>query len=105
MVVVGNPGALEIIRGYGFLTFDGWCDESYDQEPDPRTRFELTYREIRRLCALTDVELARLEGDIAERLIFNAKWGLTTFPTRYRAQYDADLINRVIAAVSEVAPK
>jgi hypothetical protein len=33
-VIVGTRGSLEYLRSYGFRTFDGIWDESYDLEPD-----------------------------------------------------------------------
>jgi len=33
-VIVGTQGSLEYLRSYGFRTFEGIWDESYDQEED-----------------------------------------------------------------------
>lgn len=39
-VVFGPPGYLVYMRSQGYLTFDKWIDESYDQEPDNHRRID-----------------------------------------------------------------
>ena len=34
-VIAGSSGTLDVLKGYGFKTFDKWWDESYDTETDP----------------------------------------------------------------------
>jgi len=99
MVVFGNPGSLYRVRDYGFATFDDIVDESYDEESDPRRRFDMAYAELVRLCRLDDRELCDLEKRTTDRLIFNARWGLTRFPDIYRAQRDTALVNEILASV------
>lgn len=99
MIVFGNPGSLLRVQDYGFVTFDDIIDESYDQEPDPRRRFDMAYAELRRLCRLDDQALRDLEERTTDRLIFNARWGLTRFPGIYRAQRDTALVNEILASV------
>ena len=99
MVLFGNPGSLQRVREYGFATFDDIIDESYDEEADPRRRFDRAYAELVRLSRLDEYELAALEKRTRERLIFNARWGLTQFPGIYRGQRDVALVNEILAAV------
>lgn len=101
ILVLGNPGALDMIRRLGFETFDGILDESYDLEDSPRRRFELVYDQVVRLCRLDEPELARLEAAAAERLTFNARWGLTGLPLMFREEIDANLVNAITAAITE----
>jgi hypothetical protein len=98
MLVLGNPGALKMIREYGFVTFEDVFDESYDDVWDPRERFELVYQQVRRLCRWSDAEWHRAEQRLEEKLIFNAKWGLTEFPGSYRRHRDPALVDRILAA-------
>jgi hypothetical protein len=51
------------------------------------------------LCRLDDEALGQLEARTSDRLIFNARWGLTRFPGIYRAQRDTSLVNEILAAV------
>jgi hypothetical protein len=99
MIVFGNPGSLLRVQDYGFVTFDDIIDESYDQESDPRRRFDMAYAELVRLCRLDDRALHELEERTTDRLIFNARWGLTRFPDIYRAQRDTALVNQILASV------
>jgi len=99
MVVFGNPDSLQRVQDYGFVTFDDVVDESYDEETDPRRRFDMAYAELVRLCRLDDRELCDLEKRTSDRLIFNARWGLTRFPDIYRAQRDTALVNEILASV------
>jgi len=39
-ILAATPGSLEYLRSYGFQTFEGIIDESYDQESDPVKRLE-----------------------------------------------------------------
>jgi hypothetical protein len=96
MLVLGNPHALRMIRDYGFVTFDELFDESYDDEWDPRSRFELVYAKVVRACRWSDDEWQRAERRIEEKLIFNARWGLTQFPSVYRRQHDPVLVDRIL---------
>jgi hypothetical protein len=102
LVVLGNPEALKMIRSYGFVTFDEIVNEGYDDEWDPRRRFERVYAEVTRLCAMAEGDLRRLEQQITEKLIFNARWGLTRFPSVYREQRDNALVNDLLTATGGV---
>jgi hypothetical protein len=99
LLVLGNPGALEIIREYGFATFEDLFDESYDAELDPRRRFDRVYEQFRRACERPEQEWVRLEQCVQERLIENARWGLTRFPSTFRRQQDPIVVNRVLKAI------
>jgi hypothetical protein len=96
-VILGNPGSLNRLRSFGFQSFSPWIDESYDQEADPRRRFELAYAEIRRLCATDEAEMARIEGGLAEILVANARWGLVELPDKYRKVWDPEIVTNLLA--------
>jgi hypothetical protein len=95
LIVLGNPGALKLIRDLGFQTFPDLFDESYDEEPDPRRRFDMVYAEVERLCRMDEADLAARIGRITETLEFNARWGMTELPHIYRQQNDADLLRQL----------
>jgi hypothetical protein len=98
-IVIGNAGALPLIRELGFRTFDGYFDETYDAEPDARARFDAVYGQLRRLCERDEAELARMEAEIAETLAFNAEWGLKRLPAVYRDIFDPRFVDSVMAGV------
>jgi len=99
LILLGNPGALAMIRRLGFSTFAGYFDEAYDEEPNPRARFDMVYAQVERLCRMDEADLARMDQEISEVAISNAKWGLTELPRIYRKKIDAALLKAIMAAV------
>jgi len=97
-LILGNPGSLGLLRGYGFETFSGVFDERYDEEPDPRRRFDMVYDQVRALCALDEAELARRSDQLAETVTFNAAWGLTELPRRFGDTVVRDLVDQLVPA-------
>jgi hypothetical protein len=97
MILFGNPGSLRMVRDYGFVTFENVIDESYDDEPDPRRRFDKAYLELERLCTLDERALLRMEAEIEDRLRFNAHWGLTRLPADIRRDRDAALVDSILS--------
>jgi hypothetical protein len=95
VLMLGSPGALALIRGYGFETFSPVIDERYDDESDPRRRFDMVYDQVRRLCALDEDELARAFAALREVLIFNACWGLTELPRQFSEVLIPELIQQM----------
>jgi hypothetical protein len=59
----------------------------------------MAYGELVRLCRLDDHALCDMEKRTTDRLIFNARWGLTRFPGIYRSQRDTALVNDILASV------
>ena len=96
-LVLGNPGALQLLRGYGFESFSGVFDERYDTEPDPRRRFDMVYDEFRRLCALDEPEMARVSAELCEIVTFNACWGLTELPRRFSQTLLKELVDQLVS--------
>ena len=103
LVSFGNFGALRMIRELGFSTFGEVINEAYDEEPDPRRRFELVYSEVRRLCALDEGELARLAGAVADKLEHNARHALVDMPNVQLRRHGAELIDRILDAACQEA--
>jgi len=51
-ILVATPGSLQYLKQYGFKTFDGIIDETYDSILDPRERLRAIVREIKRISLL-----------------------------------------------------
>jgi hypothetical protein len=96
-LILGSPGSLELVRGYGFQTFNGVLDERYDEEPDRRRRFDMVYEQFLRLCRAEEGELARMTDALAEVIVFNACWGLTELPRLFRDKTGAELVDGLLA--------
>ena len=96
-ILFGNPGSLRLVRELGFETFPGLIDESYDDELDPRRRFEMAFAEVSRLCRMSEGELRRLSDALEEKLIFNAEWGLTKLPRKFVTELDEAFLKEVLA--------
>ena len=94
-LVLGNPGSLKLLRGYGFETYSDIFDERYDEETDPRRRFDMVYDQVRKLCALDEAELARMTDQVAEILVFNACWGLEELPRRFSDTIAVEVIDQL----------
>ena len=48
-LVLSSPGYLKYLQSYGFKTFDGIIDESYDQEVDLEKRIDLLVEQVEKI--------------------------------------------------------
>jgi len=55
-MLLAAPGNLAYLRSYGFKTFDGIIDESYDTIQDPDQRTEAVVDQLAWYCSLSDME-------------------------------------------------
>ena len=49
-IILNRPGVLKHMKNMGFLTFEQWFDESYDNELNDESRIEQIVNEVERLC-------------------------------------------------------
>jgi hypothetical protein len=56
-ILAAGPGALSVLRSYGFKTFSGLIDESYDQETNSLRRLERICEAMQKIKNLTALEL------------------------------------------------
>ena len=96
-LVLGNPGALALLKGFGFESFGEVFDESYDEEPDPGRRFALVYDQVRRLCAADEAELDRIDRVVEAKVVANAEHLMTRMPAWYRQEVDRALLEKLEA--------
>jgi hypothetical protein len=52
-ILVATPGSLQYLRNYGFETFAGLIDESYDNIEHSRDRLDAVVQEMKRIAALS----------------------------------------------------
>jgi hypothetical protein len=55
-ILAATHGSLAYLRSYGFQTFDGIIDESYDLIQDPYQRLVAIVQEMKRISSWTDLE-------------------------------------------------
>ena len=79
-ILAATPGSLQYLKHYGFKTFDGLIDETYDTIVNPRKRLEAIAQEMQRISCLTQNEKKVLWSKlytIAEqnkKLFFSVEW-------------------------------
>lgn len=84
-IIKGRPGMLKLLRRFGFLTFDKWIDESYDEIENDWDRLYAIAKETERLCAIPDQQWDAMLVDMQNTLDFNyevlinKKWDLFFF--------------------------
>jgi hypothetical protein len=96
MVVLGGTGSLRLIRSYGFETYPRLFDESYDETPKVRDRFDQVFAQVARLSSADEETLALWSEAATQTLLFNAWWGLAELPRLFRSRIDASLVDRIV---------
>jgi hypothetical protein len=70
-LVLGNPKTLQVLKSFGFITFDRWWDESYDTELDFKKRANLVLSIVNELCSKSKEEMNTLVSEMKNVLIHN----------------------------------
>jgi hypothetical protein len=68
---MATHGSLQYLRDYGFRTFDGIIDETYDTITNPRQRLDAVIQEMSRIAALDKSEKYILWKQLYEIARFN----------------------------------
>lgn len=98
-VLISFCGALKMLQKLGFKTFEGFIDESYDDERDHVKRLSMAYDEITKLCKMTKQEIHDWYWQMEEILIHNHN----TFMNFHKTdQYNLDLIKYLEQRISDV---
>ena len=71
VLLVGSPNTLEFVRSFGFKTFNGFIDESYDKETDNAKRFELIEKEIVKFSKMSKQEVHDWYWSMEDILVHN----------------------------------
>ena len=82
-VVIGQPHTLSLLKKWGYKTFEPLIDESYDDELDFNTRFEMIKENILRLSIYSIDELHGIYYGMEDILYHNAN--------HLRTQYEYEL--------------
>jgi len=79
-ILAATPGSLQYLKQYGFKTFDGIIDETYDTVLDSRERLKAIVQEIKRISCLSQDQKRILwhklytVAEHNKRLFFSDKW-------------------------------
>ena len=84
ILVMGNPGSLQLLRDLGFKTFHPVIDESYDLFHAPAERMRRLQQEIRRLVELGPHGLGVVRESLASALKHNQRWARRGLAAHYR---------------------
>lgn len=96
-MVVSSPGSLQYLRDYGFKTFDGLIDETYDTIIDPVARMQAIQDEMIRISNLSDTDKNALYSQLYaiaqenKSLFFSDAWGeqvVNELKTNFDLAYD-----------------
>ena len=84
-MLAATPGSLQYLREYGFKTFNGHIDESYDTVQDPVKRLETICAEMKRITLLPEKQKLQLWNQLYEiaesnkKLFFSRTWQQSIF--------------------------
>jgi hypothetical protein len=76
-IYFGNYRGLEELQRLGFKTFNGFVDESYDQEPIPSKRFSMIEKELKKFVDMSKEELHNWYYSLTDILVHNQQHFLT----------------------------
>jgi hypothetical protein len=85
-VFVAWPGALKLLRELGFKTFDGFINESYDDEQDESIRMQMIYNEIHRISSMSKEDIHAWFWSMQDILLHNHNHLLTIHKTEPKAR-------------------
>lgn len=93
-ILASTPGSLQYLRDYGFQTFDGLIDETYDTIADPKARLDAIVAEMKRISELDETAKHALWTSLYEIAAQNkARFFSEEFPTQvvqeFKANFDA----------------
>lgn len=94
-VYIGHERALKELRRLGFLTFEPFFNETYDEEPNPYARFGMALNEIERLCALPGPQAHAIFEKLWPRLVHNARLGRLSGLKLGRLEFHRRVIERI----------
>jgi hypothetical protein len=71
IIQFGPHKSLEVMKQYGFKTFDKWWDESYDDEPNGVKRLQMVMDLVLKISQYDEKDLLHMYNDMKETLQHN----------------------------------
>jgi hypothetical protein len=72
-IIAGAPGSLQYLKDYGFKTFDGHINESYDDIQNSSDRLKAIIQEMKRISVMTLQQKQQLIKDVQHIVEHNQK--------------------------------
>jgi hypothetical protein len=72
-ILLSTPQSLAYLRRYGFKTFNGLIDESYDQIEDHKDRLLTIIKELKRISAMPESDKKQFLNKLHDIALFNKK--------------------------------
>ena len=95
-ILVGNPGSLALIRGFGFQTFGEFIDESYDVIPDINGRLVHLMKTMKDFQILRHSNNPKVMGRIGELCTFNIQHARSGAAVRrYEEAVETPLVDKL----------
>jgi hypothetical protein len=95
-VLMATPGSLQYLRQYGFKTFDGLIDETYDTIKNSRQRLQAVITEMKRISNLPVQQKTKLLSELDSIARFNKHLFFTSFfdiiVNEYKQNMDSAMI-------------
>ena len=95
-MLMATPGSLQYLQQYGFKTFAGLIDESYDSIQNPRQRLQAVIAEMSRISALPQQEKTHLFCELNQIAKHNKHHFFSKFFTQVQEEY----INNLDCAIT-----
>lgn len=99
-ILAAGPGSLHALRNYGFRTFAGYINESYDEITDNNKRLAAIVQEMHRIQALSDQQRSSLIDSCRQIADYNRKH---FFSKKFFDQVCDELVHNVSAAKNTTA--
>ena len=73
-ILAAPPGSLQYLRDYGFKTFSGLIDETYDTIQDSAERLQAIVQEMQRISSLSALQKQELMESMRPIVEYNQQW-------------------------------
>ena len=95
-ILMATSGSLQYLKQYGFKTFDGLIDESYDSIPNPKQRLQAVIAEMKRISVLPVQQKTKLFMDLDRIAKFNKHLFFTGFFDSLVKEYTQNMDSAMI---------
>jgi hypothetical protein len=99
-MLMATAGSLQYLRQYGFKTFEGLIDESYDTIQNPRQRLQAVIKEMTRISALLPEDKIQLFSALNQIAEQNKYYFFNKFFEQVQQEY-IDNMNHAITTINQ----